>query len=366
MNNAEIASFEFYLIIFLTILLIIFLRLLMVRFLKNRKIKFEQKSKEVFIHFLKIIINSLEGLEYHKNWLEKDKRVLDFLKKNYIVNARYRPSIATELLNLHRQLKGNAASRLSDVYYNLGLDQTGINYLKLGKANLQAKVIRDMTQMNVSSALPEIRRLLNSRDSTVRMEAAIALLRFEGVAALKELEEISGLTDWQKIKIVETAKRMGIDNLPNLKLALYSKNEFIIELALILIDYFDLDFDEDALAKIISKINYNQLLFSVPLIVKSKSILLIDELFRVFNLIQDEYVQSEILKNIKFFYEPKLIPYLLNIYYLDRFEDSVRLEAIRSAQKIAGQLDMELNISHIALNDEKMLNMYKHAIDPLI
>ena len=366
MTGQERLDFLIYLIVFLGVLFLLLLQLIVVRFKKKIFIDRAVKNRNKFIKFLKIIIHTVKDLEYNKSWINESFVLLNSFKKNYIRTEKSRVHIAYELLNLHRVLTGTAAKRLEDIYYYLGLDKTGIVYLRKNKSKLHTIVIRDFAQMHVTWALPEIKKLLSHKDETVRAEALIATLQLGDIDIVAQTELMGDISDWHKLKIVEAAKHLNINNLPNLQNALHSKSDLVVELALNLFDFHNIEPEEEIIIKHLNSNNNRIIKLCVPIVIYSNKIALIDELFKVFNQISDDDFKVYILKEIKAINNKLLIDHLMNIVYDIHFSDTVRLEALRSAIKIANKHNINIELKEDSIDKNKLHKMYKHATNRYI
>jgi hypothetical protein len=344
--------------------------LLALYLLKLKKAFNNERKREVenTLQFLvEKIIKFTCGLDYSPGWIHGISNVTSEIKINYISKQSYRVPFAQTFLNLHRNLKGNVAKRLEDVYYELGLDQTGIQHLRDKKSrHLHAKIIRDFAQMRVTHGIPEIQNLIKSRSSVIRMEASIALLVLDNENALLALESSEDYSMWQRIKILETAKRMPPQSLPNLVKALGSKNEFVVYLAINLINHFYHPVEESDLILVFE--NWGEKFFTELLVtaIERDFTTLKGILMEKFDSLEEEENKIAALKELKLSRRKNWIPILTDIAYNPKNPDSVRVEALRSACQIAQRDQLEIQIPMPYASDEKLNRMLLHAKDALI
>jgi len=129
--------------------------------------------------------------------LEKEEKLRQYLSETYqtmivdylfssintdrffeIASNKFRRQILIDqMIDVSINLKGDTENKLQNLYLSLGLDEDSIKRAHDFRWHKKIKGFRELAFMNIKDANNEIRRVLNSGNEILRMEAQIALVR---------------------------------------------------------------------------------------------------------------------------------------------------------------------------------------------
>lgn len=217
-NRYQQASLKVKILVVIIIYLLVSLGLLMIFILTNRTIMTIerarlQKMKETYQEEL---TNFLFG---------EENQAFEFTGIGHKAN---REVFINELLSLHNNLYGEAATRLRDLYYNLELYRDSIRKVKNGKWNVKAKGFKELAQMDVKDANRDIADYVNSRNQILRMEAQLALVKLNEEEPLGFLDDLKfELTEWEQVNILNTLSYHQI-NIDSFEPWMSSENDSVV------------------------------------------------------------------------------------------------------------------------------------------
>ncbi len=144
------------------------------------------------------------------------------------------------LLDLQRDLTGDARNRLFALYKDFDLHLDALDKLKSWRWEVVTKGIVELTQMEVVEAYSLIRKFMNNRRSVIRRQAQIATvsLKHEGIAHFLDSNRYP-ISEWQQIKILEILRNKKDFIPPSFGLWLTSSNKDVVLFALRLIRYYN-------------------------------------------------------------------------------------------------------------------------------
>ncbi len=331
------------------------------RLISRRNKKLAAEIRKHFELLLTGIIFIDDSEQDSDGWAESKKKMIRHFKKNYLKSDFNRRVLVEDLLLLNRAYKGGNAVRLKELYYALELDVTGIQVMKRANATLKAKIIRDLTQMEVKSAIPAIRKLTQHPSPLVRLEANISLFYLDVDNAFGMLNTSDELSTWEMMKLFANIKRIDPANIPSFKKWLNSKNRSVVFFALHLIAHFN---QQDSLEEVKNLLNH------VALSIKLKAMEVLVEI-NYNDFLKDEIKDFENKFNIEKKTIIRLIgkakanenyDFLLNIVQYKSPE--LALEAGRSIVELGTDYfeKFELSIQNELLNTQA-LKVYKHISD---
>ncbi|GEM_PF-1167726 len=171
-------------------LLSLFTIIIVNRTLKTRKRRQAKKMKEIYQEELTNFLFGEEGHPYEFTGIK--------------FNAN-REIFLNELLSLHNNLYGEAANRLRDFYFNLGLYKTSLAKVQARRWDLKAKGFKELSQMDVKDANQQIAKYANSKNKVLRMEAHVALVKISEDDPLFFLDDLNyELSEWEQVNILNT------------------------------------------------------------------------------------------------------------------------------------------------------------------
>ncbi|EAR01291.1 hypothetical protein FB2170_11241 [Maribacter sp. HTCC2170] len=165
-----------------------------------------------------------------------------------------RKVLASTLIELRKDVSGQAQNQLIDLYKNLGLHLDAYEKLKSWRWEVVAKGILELTQMQVTESYQVIVRFINDRRSTVRKQAEIATitLKNEGIMYFMDTTKYK-ISEWQQLSLLEILRNNKDFDPPQFKAWLTSKNKHVVLFALRLIKHYS---QNDAKAALIELLKH--------------------------------------------------------------------------------------------------------------
>lgn len=137
-----------------------------------------------------------------------------------------------ELLDFHNNLHGEMATRLRDLYFNLGLYQDSLKKVTRKRWDIKSKGFREVSQMDVKEAVGEIARHINSKHPLLRTEAQVALVKLSDTEPLAFLDDLKyELSLWEQVNIVSVLDYHQI-TIDSFQRWLWVANESVVSFAL--------------------------------------------------------------------------------------------------------------------------------------
>ncbi|MDF5691737.1 hypothetical protein [Aquirufa aurantiipilula] len=350
------------------ILVILSLLLFFIRIYKKLQRTKKDIVKTKTIQLIEELVLKINNPEYHPDWINPNlELILDF-KKNYIDTSEFERKIVThELLTLHRSLKDIASERIRDLYIRLGLDQIALNLLKNKKSYDHPKIIWELGQMRIIESIDLIKACLKYQDDKeIQIEASVALLVLQIDNPLVGIEHFTHMNKGQKQYFIESCKKLDQRNIPDFSLGFSSTNIHVVEICLILCDYFKQNYDSEIVRKLLKSPNPDITVAVANLLFKTNNYVLIKELLATIQNIEDVYVQVNLMKQIKLLEIKDLLDDLVDVINNPDTVDEVKLEALRSACRLSEKFDQTFTLEHIHVVDEKIKKMFLHAQERLI
>lgn len=122
-----------------------------------------------------------------------------------IGNEVNRQILIDEIMDLHHNLHGEAAGKLKDLYFNLGLHKDSLKKVYQRRWDKRSKGCRELAQMDVKDANERINKYIHSKNPILRMEAQVAMVKLSDEDPLAFLDELSyELSYWEQINIYDT------------------------------------------------------------------------------------------------------------------------------------------------------------------
>ncbi len=204
----------------------------------------------IFILFHRIKLQNLKILNqslkekyqsYLMDYLFDETHTNDIIKKiKYDLSDLYRSTILVdEMRDLMVNLTGDSANKLRKLFYNLKLDADSKKKIYSKKWHIKIKGFREMSFMNIKSANEEIMRNLHHRNSIVRIEAQLAMVRLNDDEPFSFLDHlVRPLTLWEQVNIHEMIITHNL-TICDFQKWLNSKNRTVVLFALRMIKVFD-------------------------------------------------------------------------------------------------------------------------------
>jgi len=205
--------------------------LLVVILLHRNKLELVEKiSQELKEKYQGLLMDYLFDEEHEPEILERiNKAAGDKFKREILMN---------QMQDLMVNLSGDAADRLSELYYKLDLDRDSEEKALGPKWHIKVKGFRELALMNVTRVNDEIIRCLHSKNSILRMEAQLALVRLgeeDRFAFLDHLER--PFTLWEQLNVHQTIVSHNLE-IPSFERWLNSDNPTVVIFSLRMISLF--------------------------------------------------------------------------------------------------------------------------------
>jgi hypothetical protein len=204
----------------------------------------------LFILFLVIIINrqveTRRRLRDRNLKHEYQEQLADFLFNDEVEtieikginNKKNRQILIDELRFLHSNLYGETASKLRDLYLNLGLHRDSLQKVYSRRWHTKSKGFREVAQMDVKDANEYIAGFTNSKNPIIRVEAQVAMVKLSDEEPLRFLNDLTyEMSDWEMVNIYDTLIYHQI-NIDSFEPWLDSKNNSVVIFALRMIMLF--------------------------------------------------------------------------------------------------------------------------------
>lgn len=160
------------------------------------------------------------------------------------------------LMDLRMDVSGDARERLFQLFQDLELHQDSFRKLNSWRWERVSKGILELTEMQVETAYPFIRKFINDRRSVIRKQAQLAtvMLREEGIAYFLDTAHF-GISEWQQLKLLEILRLREDYSPPRFRVWLTSENRDVVLFALRLIRYYRQNDAETALIRLLKHRN---------------------------------------------------------------------------------------------------------------
>lgn len=154
-------------------------------------------------------------------------------------NAAKREYALQELINSKKNLTGEAAKNVVNLYLQLGFKDFSLQKLNSNIWYIKAKGIQELYIMDQQDVLTKIYTLTNNSNEFVRMEAQTGVIHFAGFEGLRFLNVVTyPINDWQQLKLLEQLRSLNRIEMEGLATWLQSDNDTVIAFALRLAEEF--------------------------------------------------------------------------------------------------------------------------------
>ncbi len=190
-------------------------------------------------------------LEEKKQYLSQKVEIREMIK------TRFNRSVLSEiLLDLQKDVSGEARQNLYDLYQGLGLHQDAFDKLKSWRWEIISQGILELTQMRVEESYMFIRKFINHRRGVIRKQAQIATvtLKHEGISYFLDTCRYR-ISEWQQLKLLDVLRHLEDFTPPRFKIWLTSKNNEVVLFALRLIRYYNQNDANQAIIQLIKHRN---------------------------------------------------------------------------------------------------------------
>ncbi len=297
------------------------------------------------------------------DYLFSDEKDTELPQELLRLNTKMKQDVLVdEVILLHKNLTGEAYDRLIKLYLELSLHQYSIKKINSRRWHIIAKGLRELTQMNVTSAMKRIQTLTNSGNEFIRMEARLAMIRLNKSNPFNYLSNYTDIiTAWEKVNIHNLIEIHKVE-IPDFKTWLTSHNDSVVTFCLEMITVYK---QSNAYEEILKLLNHpNQ-------IVIQKAIIALgvlgkpecgENLKEIYNT---AYYQNKIriLTALGEFVDENNILFLENV--LDDNDFDLKFEAAKSLNAIGGKGQMIL-MDRLLSEDPELQRIIKHIFDQRI
>ena len=171
----------------------------------------------------------------HEEYIQMKVKIRQMLKDE--LNRKVMTEI---LMDLRKDLSGDAQEQVYDLYQDLGLHMDAFKKLQSWRWERVSKAIEELTEMRVTQAYPFIKKFVNDKRSVIRKKAQLAsvTLRPEGITYFMDTARYR-ISEWQQLSLLDVLRHKEDFNPPKFKAWLISKNRDVVRLALRLIKYYN-------------------------------------------------------------------------------------------------------------------------------
>ncbi|MBC7921165.1 MAG: HEAT repeat domain-containing protein [Ferruginibacter sp.] len=167
-------------------------------------------------------------------------RLASYFDAEELEDRFHRDVLIEQILALHKNLSGATASTLRELYLELGFDEDARRRLSLYDWASQAKAVRELSQMDVAEAEPQIARLLNHPSAVLVLEVQIALLKLKPDHPFYFLQETEGeITEWQQLSLLTMISHSPTFKIPDFSQWLDAKNDSVVLFSTKMINYYN-------------------------------------------------------------------------------------------------------------------------------
>ena len=212
---------------------------LFIFFLRNRQ---RHKNKEVRLRKKELgpmISNFLfyeddVSLQEKYNYVQLKLEIRELLKDDF-----NRKVLVNILLDLQKDIAGDARNRLFKLYKDLGLHLDAFEKLKSLKWEVISQGILELTQLQVEESYGFIKKFINHRRGVIRKQAQIATvsLKHEGIVYFLDTCKYR-ISEWQQLKLLDVIRNLEDFQPPRFKAWLTAKNIDVVLFSLRLIKYY--------------------------------------------------------------------------------------------------------------------------------
>ncbi len=168
-----------------------------------------------------------------------DPNLLEKFAAEDLENKYHRSILCDEIIHLHENFTGEAASRLELLFVKLGLHHDSIEKIKNRRWYITAKGMRELALMNVRESQTNLSEFLNHKNDILRMEARISIMKLSTENPLSFLSKIKEpLSAWDQANIYSMLTKMPEQTIPDFSNWLNSTNKSVVQFCILMIGAF--------------------------------------------------------------------------------------------------------------------------------
>jgi HEAT repeat protein len=347
---------------FVLICMIVFVGIGMFIIANRNVVSFYKKRKKQVFQDLQDLLSEYIYLEDDEFSLKRKSEIKTELIQINLTSNYYSRLLRTELLDIHKQFKGDVSSSLRQLYIELNFHKKAIKKLRYDNWTVRSAMIRELAQMEIVEAAPKIKFSLNHINPTLRLEAGIALLKLDKENPFALLEVDKELTQWQKINLLEAIITSTNLEIPSFKKWLSSKQPTVVIFALIMIEYYQQLDAEDEIIALLDHTNEEILKQAIKVLGSLESFMSEAKLIQIFYNTESYYTKQNIIEAISKIGSEDSLEFLLSLLSTNN-----RDIALQSAYAIKGLGQKGLKILNEKLEslsaDLLEYKVIKHSLD---
>lgn len=358
-NNEPIIRFCYWfilicLLVFIGITAFIISNRIVVAFYKKRKRKVFQNLQDLLSEYI--------YLEEDEISVERKAEIKKELLQINLTSNFYSQLLRSQLLDIHKQFKGDASASLRQLYIDLNFHKKAMKKLRLDNWTIRSAMIRELAQMEITEAANQIKYSLNHINPTLRLEAGIALLKIDKENPFALLDVDKDLTQWQKVNLLEAIITSTALEIPSFKKWLKSKQASVIVFALVMIEYYQQLDAEDEIIDLLDHENEEVRNQAIKVLGSLESFMSEAKLIQIFYKTDSIYTKQFIIEAISKIGSEDSLEFLLAL-----LSSGNRDIALQSAYGIKG-----LGQNGLTILKEKLANLssdlleykvIKHSLD---
>lgn len=319
-----------------------------------RKVRSENKIKKIEGEYQNLLAQYLFDEVAEKEAFDKLKSISDTFRRNILLD---------ELMKLSKDISGEVLDKLKSLYFALDLDYDSYRKIENRRWYIKVKGLRELTRMKTYKAKPKIEKFLNSKNSTLRAEAQLALIELneeDPYYFLDKLEQT--FLPWEQLNVHVMMQRYSYE-IPDFSRWLMSKNESVVLFAIEMIRVHRQIMNAP---KIIRFFNHpNPLLKEASIITAGELgyIEVVPEIIKVYPDVENEY-KVIILRTMQRLADDGNKDFLKSILDSDA-PQYIKLDAAKAlfAIGIKGQIELK---QYAQSNDPEIVAIIKHVFDERI
>ncbi|MBD1395634.1 HEAT repeat domain-containing protein [Pontibacter sp. JH31] len=160
---------------------------------------------------------------------QTDKEAILVFTEQFTQKRVQRHIVLENLVSLHKNLIGESADKLRNLYCQSGLESYSRQKLYASSWHEIAQGINELANMGVRKYSELIRAFINHPHPTLRSEAQVALLKLETNAPFSFLDDLrEPLLDWQQLQLARATSKSKFLSIPNFERWLGKSEESIV------------------------------------------------------------------------------------------------------------------------------------------
>ncbi len=316
---------------------------------KKRKAIVYQDLQELLTEYIYLDVNDTDST------LRKSEIRTEFKKIN-LTSPFYSRLLRSEILELHKQFKGDASNILKQLYIDLGFEKNAIKKLKYDNWTIRSAKIRELAQMEITDAAPRIKLSLNHINPTLRLEAGIALLKLDKENPFALLDIDKELTRWQMINLLEAIITSSELVIPEFKIWLKSNQASIVIFSLIMIEYYHQLGAEDEIMQLLDTNHEDVLNQAIKTLGTLESFSAEEKLIDIFNSTNSYYTKQAVIDAVSKIGSEESIAFLINQLKIDN-----RDIALQSAYAIKN-----IGINGVDILKERLIHASNETLEYIV